>query len=37
MLPTHGAVAEPDDLVTFAVDAAALGRLRGFLDKELGT
>ena len=37
LLPTHGAVAEPDDLVTFAVDATALGRLRGFLNKELGT
>lgn len=37
LLPTHGAVAEPDDLVTFAVAATALGRLRGFLDKELGT
>lgn len=37
LLPTHGVVAEPDDLVTFAVAATALGRLRGFLDKELGT
>ena len=37
LLPTHGAVAEPDDLVTFAVGATALGRLRSFLDKELGT
>jgi trk system potassium uptake protein TrkA len=37
LLPTHGAMAEPDDLVTFAVAATALGRLRGFLDKELGT
>jgi trk system potassium uptake protein TrkA len=35
--PTHGTMAEPDDLVTFAVDATALGRLRSFLDKELGT
>jgi len=37
LLPTDGAMAEPDDLVTFAVAATALGRLRGFLDKELGT
>lgn len=37
ILPRHGAVAETDDLVTFAVAATALGRLRGFLDKELGT
>jgi trk/ktr system potassium uptake protein len=37
LLPAHGTVAEPDDLVTFAVGATALGRLRGFLDKELGT
>ncbi len=37
VLPGHGAVAEADDLVTFAVAARALGRLRGFLDKELGT
>ncbi|MEV4232459.1 TrkA family potassium uptake protein, partial [Streptomyces bobili] len=27
----------PGDLVTFAVAATSLGRLRGFLDKELGT
>jgi len=37
LLPAHGAMAERDDLVTFAVAANALGRLRGFLDKELGT
>jgi trk system potassium uptake protein TrkA len=37
LLPAHGTVAEPDDLVTFAVGATALGRLRGFLGKELGT
>ncbi|HXZ78240.1 MAG TPA: TrkA family potassium uptake protein, partial [Streptosporangiaceae bacterium] len=37
LLPTHDVMAEPDDLVTFAVAATALGRLRGFLDKELGT
>ncbi|MFF4113500.1 potassium channel family protein [Streptomyces sp. NPDC001714] len=37
LLPAHGLAAEPGDLVTFAVAATALGRLRGFLDKELGT
>ncbi|MEU9135332.1 TrkA family potassium uptake protein [Streptomyces sp. NPDC048404] len=37
LLPAHGVCAEPGDLVTFAVAATALGRLRGFLDKELGT
>ncbi|MFE0515877.1 potassium channel family protein [Streptomyces sp. NPDC058964] len=37
MLPAHGALVETGDLVTFAVAATALGRLRGFLDKELGT
>ncbi|MGW0885991.1 potassium channel family protein [Streptomyces sp. NPDC002671] len=37
LLPAHGDLAEPGDLVTFAVAATALGRLRGFLDKELGT
>lgn len=37
LLPAHGVLAEPGDLVTFAVAATALGRLRGFLDKELGT
>src|SRR6266508_661241 len=36
LIPGHGTAAEPDDLVTFAVAATALGRLRGFLDKELG-
>ncbi|MBC9713892.1 TrkA family potassium uptake protein [Streptomyces sp. TRM66268-LWL] len=36
-LPTPSTPAEPDDLVTFAVAAEALTRLRGFLDKELGT
>jgi len=36
-LPTHTTPAEPDDLVTFAVSTEALSRLRGFLDKELGT
>lgn len=37
LLPAHGVLAESGDLVTFAVAATALGRLRGFLDKELGT
>ncbi|RPE46620.1 trk system potassium uptake protein TrkA [Streptomyces sp. Ag109_O5-1] len=37
LMPAHGLPAEPGDLVTFAVAATALGRLRGFLDKELGT
>ncbi|MFF3459544.1 potassium channel family protein [Streptomyces sp. NPDC002730] len=37
LVPAHGTAAEPGDLVTFAVAATALGRLRGFLDKELGT
>ncbi|MBI3688623.1 MAG: TrkA family potassium uptake protein [Actinobacteria bacterium] len=36
-VPGHADPAEPDDLVTFAVAATALGRLRGFLGKELGT
>jgi trk system potassium uptake protein TrkA len=36
-VPAHSTPAEPGDLVTFAVAATALGRLRGFLDKELGT
>lgn len=36
-LPTHSTPAEPEDLITFAVAAEALTRLRGFLDKELGT
>ncbi|MGW2100053.1 potassium channel family protein [Streptomyces olivaceoviridis] len=37
LLPAHGVLAEPGDLVTFSVAATALGRLSGFLDKELGT
>ncbi|MFF9375771.1 potassium channel family protein [Streptomyces griseoluteus] len=37
LLPAHGVRSERGDLVTFAVAATALGRLRGFLDKELGT
>lgn len=37
LVPAHGTAAEPGDLVTFAVAATALGRLRGFIDKELGT
>ena len=37
LVPAHSTRAEPGDLVTFAVAATALGRLRGFLDKELGT
>ena len=37
LLPRHGTVAAPDDIVTFAVAATSLRRLRGFLDKELGT
>lgn len=37
LIPAHGTTALPGDLVTFAVAATALGRLRGFLDKELGT
>jgi trk system potassium uptake protein len=36
-LPVHGAVAEAQDLVSFVVTTSALGRLRTFLDKELGT
>ncbi|MGV9630611.1 potassium channel family protein [Streptomyces sp. NPDC003487] len=36
-IPAHGTPANAGDLVTFAVAATALGRLRGFLDKELGT
>ena len=36
-LPARGSLAEPGDEVTFAVAATALGRLRSFLDKELGT
>lgn len=37
LVPAHSTPAEPGDLVTFAVAATALGRLRSFLDKELGT
>jgi trk system potassium uptake protein len=37
LIPAHGTTARPGDLVTFAVAATALGRLRDFLDKELGT
>ncbi|WP_052865407.1 potassium channel family protein [Streptomyces niger] len=36
-IPVHGTRAEADDLVTFVVAAEALNRLRGFLDRELGT
>lgn len=36
-LPTRHTPAETGDLVTFAVAADALSRLRGFLDKELDT
>ncbi|WP_338676520.1 TrkA family potassium uptake protein [Streptomyces sp. SCSIO 30461] len=37
LVPAHSTPAEPGDLVTFAVTTTALGRLHGFLDKELGT
>lgn len=37
LLPAHHVRAERGDLVTFSVAATALGRLRGFLDRELGT
>jgi len=37
LVPAHSTCVEPGDVVTFAVAATALGRLRGFLDKELGT
>ncbi|WP_424887057.1 potassium channel family protein [Streptomyces sp. XH2] len=37
LIPVHGTPAEPHDVVTFAVAAKSLGRLRAFLDKELGT
>lgn len=37
LLPTRHTPAEPGDQVTFAVAATALGRLRGFLGRELGT
>ncbi|GAA1423430.1 TrkA family potassium uptake protein [Streptomyces thermospinosisporus] len=36
-IPAHSTPARAGDLVTFAVTAAGLGRLRAFLDKELGT
>lgn len=36
-LPAHDSLAETGDKVGFAVAATALGRLRSFLDKELGT
>jgi trk system potassium uptake protein TrkA len=36
-IPAHDAVAEADDLVTFTVAATALGRLRTFVNRELGT
>lgn len=37
LIPAHSTLAQGGDLVTFAVAATALGRLRGFLDKDLGT
>ncbi|MDX3236928.1 TrkA family potassium uptake protein [Streptomyces sp. ME03-5709C] len=37
LVPSHHTLAEPGDVVTFTVAAGALGRLRGFLGKELGT
>jgi trk system potassium uptake protein TrkA len=37
LLAGHDTLAEPGDVVSFAVSATALGRLRDFLDKELGT
>lgn len=37
LIPAHSTTAQAGDLVTVAVAATALGRLRGFLDKELGT
>jgi trk system potassium uptake protein len=36
-IPEPAATAEPADLVTFAVATNALGRLRSFVNKELGT
>lgn len=36
-LPLATTRAEPGDVVTFAVAAGALGRLRAFLDRDLGT
>ncbi|MDX3098247.1 TrkA family potassium uptake protein [Streptomyces sp. ME01-24h] len=37
LVPSHHTLAERGDVVTFTVAAGALGRLRGFLGKELGT
>ena len=37
LIPAHSTPAHAGDLVTFAVAATALGRLRAFLGKELGT
>lgn len=37
LVPAHSTPAAPGDLVTFAVAATALGRLRSFLGRELGT
>ncbi|MFE3638298.1 potassium channel family protein [Streptomyces sp. NPDC059168] len=37
MLPAHGVPAQAGDVLTFSVAATALGRLSGFLGKELGT
>lgn len=37
LIPTRTTTAQRDDLVTFAVAAGALGKLRAFLDRELGT
>jgi trk/ktr system potassium uptake protein len=36
LVPGAATLVEPGDIVTFAVAATALGRLRGFLRKELG-
>lgn len=36
-IPAHGAAAQADDVVTFTVASGALGRLRTFVDRELGT
>ncbi|HZC51003.1 MAG TPA: TrkA family potassium uptake protein [Mycobacterium sp.] len=36
-IPDRATTAAPDDVVTFVVAAHALDRLRGFLNKELGT
>ena len=37
LIPSHSTTARMGDLVTFTVAVTALSRLRGFLDKELGT